>query len=113
MSINTHSQKKAKRGLDVRLVHPPRPMDPDLVYVECQRCGRPILWEDGRTATILSQAGIDVSGVDDHCFIASDGCPHCTPGEVSFETRLVRLNDSFAAELALLELENMPVAGSA
>ena len=34
--------------------------DPELLYVECGRCGSsPVLWEDGRATRLLDQAGID------------------------------------------------------
>lgn len=71
---------------------PARPMDPELLYVECERCGRPILWERGRTTEVLEQAGVDFSGVDENCYISSAGCPRCMPEELVYETRLVRLN---------------------
>ena len=102
-----------KTGYGDRIPTPPRPMDPDLVYVECQRCGRPILWESGQTASILAQAGIDMSKVDDHCFIASDGCPHCAPDKVSFETKLIRLDEELSSHLALLELADLKPVGTA
>jgi len=111
--MTIYESAKKSLGKDQCCMAPPRRMDPDLLYVECQRCGRPILWEAGRTANILSQAGIDVSRVDDHCFIASDGCPNCTPGESSFETRFIRLDDEMATKLALMELADMPAAGTA
>lgn len=54
--------------------------DPELLYVECQTCGRPVLWEAGRTTDLLIAAGVDVSRLDERCMIVSEGCPSCSPG---------------------------------
>ena len=67
--------------------------DPELLYVECGRCGRPVLWEPGKSTELLRGAGIDAEKLDDHCLILSDGCAECTPGRHLFETRVVRLKN--------------------
>ena len=54
--------------------------DPELLYVECQVCGKPVLWEEGKTTELLLAAGVDLSKLDDRCMIISEGCPACTPG---------------------------------
>lgn len=54
--------------------------DPELLYVECQTCGKPVLWEEGKTTDLLLAAGVDLSKLDDRCMIISEGCPACTPG---------------------------------
>ena len=55
--------------------------DPELLYVECQVCGKPVLWEKGRTTELLLTAGVDVSNLDERCLIVSEGCPSCSPFE--------------------------------
>jgi len=70
------------------------PFDPELLYVECAKCGQPVLWSPGDTTRILNWAGIDVSTLDEKCMIVSDGCPACQPGKKSFSTQVVRLRKS-------------------
>lgn len=65
--------------------------DPELLYVECAKCGQPVLWSPGDTTRILAWAGIDVSSLDEKCMIVSEGCPACQPGKHSFSTQVVRL----------------------
>lgn len=74
--------------------------DPELLFVECSRCGRPVLWEPGRATAMISHAGVRLSLVDDHCMILSDGCPACSRQQAFFQTRVVRLRGaSLAREL--------------
>lgn len=66
--------------------------DPELLYVECQNCGKPVLWEQGKTTELLTAAGVDLSKLDDRCMIISEGCPVCSPGtEDGFSLAVVRL----------------------
>lgn len=51
--------------------------DPELLYVECGRCGSPVMWEQGRASHILEQAGIDPLELDASCLLVTDGCPMC------------------------------------
>ena len=51
--------------------------DPELLYVECGRCGSPVMWEQGRASRILEQAGIDPLELDASCLLVTDGCPMC------------------------------------
>jgi len=66
--------------------------DPELLYVECSRCGQPVLWQNGMTSKLLKLADIDPSALDERCVIMSEGCPGCTPGETSFMIQVIRLN---------------------
>ncbi len=68
--------------------------DPELLYVECARCGQPVLWSPGDTTRILAWAGIDTVNLDEKCMIVSDGCPGCQPEQSSFSTQVVRLRKS-------------------
>ncbi len=78
--------------------------DPELLYVECKHCGRPVLWEPGRTTAILMQSDISPSSVDEHCLILSDGCRECMPGNNGFHLSIVRLaNISVPAALLMLQ----------
>lgn len=66
--------------------------DPELLYVECQNCGKPVLWEFGRTTELLLAAGVDLSKLDDRCMIISEGCPACSPiEEGGYNLAVVRL----------------------
>lgn len=56
-----------------------RRYDPEMLYVECHACGKPVLWEAGKTTEILLSAGVDVSKLDERCMILSEGCPSCSP----------------------------------
>ena len=59
----------------------PAPYDPELLYVECRACGKPVLWESGKTTELLLAAGVDISRLDEGCLILSEGCPACRPHE--------------------------------
>ena len=74
--------------------------DPELLYVECARCGKPVLWSPGDTTTSLAWAGIDAGVLDEMCMIVSDGCPTCLPGQASFSTQVVRLRKGAEARAA-------------
>ena len=70
----------------------PAPYDPELLYVECQTCGKPVLWERGKTTELLLAAGVDVSKLDERCMIVSEGCPSCSPGiSEGFTLAVIRL----------------------
>jgi len=69
-----------------------RKFDPELLYVECSRCGQPVLWKHGMTSKLLKLANIDPSTLDERCVIMSDGCPGCMPDSTTFTTQVIRLN---------------------
>ncbi|MDR3362967.1 MAG: hypothetical protein LBO64_09045 [Desulfovibrio sp.] len=56
----------------------PAGYDPELLYVECGRCGAPVMWGEGRATRLLHQAGIDPLELDASCLLVTDGCPACT-----------------------------------
>lgn len=60
-----------------RQLRQPRGYDPELLYVECGRCGAPVLWDDGRATTLMAEAGIDPLELDSSCILVTDGCPGC------------------------------------
>ena len=64
--------------------------DPEMLFVECARCGNPILWEAGKTTRILEGAGIDALELDPHCLLVASGCPRCSQGGV-YHVQIVRV----------------------
>ena len=66
--------------------------DPELMIVECARCGRPVLWEPGRSTEVLACAGIDPLELDVRCLLLTEGCPHCRPRQrEGYNVRIFRL----------------------
>ncbi len=66
--------------------------DPEMLYVECHLCGKPVLWEPGKTTELLLAAGVDLRTLDERCMIVSEGCPVCKPGEKNgFTLAVVRI----------------------
>lgn len=66
--------------------------DPEMLYVECHVCGKPVLWEAGKTTELLLAAGVDVGGLDERCLILSEGCPACSPpGTEGYTLAVVRV----------------------
>jgi len=55
-----------------------QPYDPELLYVECGRCGAPVIWEPGRATRILEVAGIDPLELDASCMLSTDSCSMCS-----------------------------------
>lgn len=64
--------------------------DPELLYVECGRCGAPVIWEEGRARVLLKSVGVDALELDEYCMLQTDGCPGCRPGQ-TYHTRIVRI----------------------
>ena len=66
--------------------------DPELMMVECARCGRPVLWEPGHSTAVLAGVGVDPLELDAHCLLLTDGCPQCCPRqEEGFSVQVFRL----------------------
>ena len=53
--------------------------DPELLYVECRLCGRPVYWGEGLSTLIVAGAGIPQGSLDARCMILTNGCDHCKP----------------------------------
>lgn len=84
------------------LPRPDRPAgyDPELLYVECSRCGAPVLWEKGRATALLEQAGVDPLELDAHCLLLTDACPACGTGH-EFTVRIFRVSPGGADSFSL------------
>lgn len=87
--------------LKAKNIYAPPAFDPEMIFVECAKCGSPIMWEQGRTTQILIGSGIDPLEVDSHCLLMTNGCPRCTKGD-SFYVQIVRVqkNDGVFAGMA-------------
>lgn len=70
----------------------PKGFDPELLYVECGRCGAPVLWEPGRATKLLEQAGVDPLELDPYCMLMTDACPACGQAD-EYGVRICRLSD--------------------
>ncbi len=71
--------KDTRRWFSLPSPPPRRPVDPELLFVECGRCGAPVLWDPGRATRLLAQAGVDPLELDSSCLLMTDGCPFCRP----------------------------------
>ena len=69
----------------------PRGYDPELLYVECARCGSPVMWEQGKATHIMKLAGIDPLELDSSCLLVTDGCPMCS-GKDQFTVQIFRVS---------------------
>jgi hypothetical protein len=79
------------------------PYDPEMLYVECSNCGKPIMWEPGRTTELLIRSNINVSQLDEHCLILADGCKECRPSSHGHSLSIVRLAGISMQDLLLLQ----------
>ena len=90
-----------RRDLNSGTRHPG--YDLDLLYVECRFCGKPVLWEHGKTSLLLHASGIDTSQLDAECMILSDGCPACQPVSPAFQLHVVRVAAFSSQDLMLIQ----------
>lgn len=74
----------------------PQPWDPELLFVECGRCGAPVLWGEGRTRRILDAAGIDPLELDASCALVTDSCPACG-GKKAYTLQICRIGSGPAS----------------
>lgn len=70
----------------------PQGYDPELLYVECGRCGSPVVWDDGRATKLLAHAGIDPIELDATCVLVTDACPACGASE-EYGVRIFRVTE--------------------
>ena len=69
----------------------PSGYDPELLYVECARCGSPVMWEQGKATHILDLAGIDPLELDSSCMLVTDSCPMCS-GKDQYSVQIFRVS---------------------
>lgn len=84
--------------------HQVRPYDPELLYVECRGCGRPVVWEPGKTTTMLQEANINTMHLDAQCMLLADTCPSCQPGMQLINIQVVRLSTTTNEDLKHIEI---------
>jgi hypothetical protein len=72
-----------------RKAFPGQDFDLETLYVECSRCGRPLIWEKGTTTFIIQSSGIDKNLGSDWLML-SRGCPVCSPDDDEFVLTLAR-----------------------
>ncbi len=75
-------------------------MDPELLYIECARCGSPVLWAPGKIGALLEHAGIDPLELDSSCILLTDGCSTCGEGE-ECHGRIFRVSSSALTALPI------------
>lgn len=68
--------------------------DPEMLFVECSRCGNLLFWEEGQATRLLKQAGIDPLELDPHCLLLTDGCPHCSQSK-TIHVHVYRVDHGF------------------
>ncbi len=78
-----------------------RGYDPELLYVECARCGAPVLWEKGKTTILLEHAAIDPLELDASCILVTDGCPACG-SKREYSVQIFRISASDEQQRPLL-----------
>lgn len=66
--------------------------DLETLYVECSRCGRPLIWEKGTTTFLIQYSGIEKT-LDSDWLMLSKGCPACSPDQNEFVLTLAGPED--------------------
>ena len=79
----------------------PKAYDPELLYVECGRCGAPVLWEPGRATRFLQESGIDPLELDSSCILVTDACPMCARKR-QYGVQIFRISSRQQIQRALL-----------
>ena len=72
----------------------PKSFDPELLYVECGRCGAPVIWEYGKASKLLLEAGIDPIELDSSCLLVTDACPMCSRKKKQYIVQIYRISTS-------------------
>lgn len=80
------------------------PIDPELLYVECRSCGRPVIWESGKTTHLLNDAEINTELLDSQCMLLTDTCPVCRPDVLAIKIQVVRLSSATDEDLEQIDI---------
>ncbi len=91
-------------GSDGPALYSGKNYDPELLYVECRICGRPVVWEPGKTTILLQQAEINLQNLDSSCLLLADNCPTCRPELLAVKLQVVRLSITNDEDLEQLEI---------
>lgn len=86
--MNEATFKKKSGGKSV----PDQDFDPEMLYVECSTCGRPLIWEKGTTTFLIKHSGVD-GNLSPDWLMLSNGCPICRPDQTEFVLTLARPED--------------------
>ncbi len=79
--------------------------DPELLYVECRNCGRPVIWEPGKTTALLQEAEINLEEIDEQCMLVAESCPACTPDILAVKVQVVRLGSTTDNDLEYVKID--------
>lgn len=74
--------------------------DPEMLFVECARCGAPVMWEKGKATEIMNAVGIDALELDSSCLLLTDGCSLCS-GKKEFTVQIFRISSKPGTPLPL------------
>lgn len=99
--IHKHGKNRAelnKFDFGDNLAPLPGSFDPELLYIECGRCGAPVIWEPGKATSLLKHAGIDPFELDACCMLVTDACPVCSKSD-EYSVRIFRITDREHADL--------------
>ncbi|MBQ4132884.1 MAG: hypothetical protein IJD04_04015 [Desulfovibrionaceae bacterium] len=80
------------------------PIDPELLYVECRSCGRPVIWEPGKTTHLLKDAQVNPDILDSQCMLLTETCPVCRPDILAIKIQVVRLALTSDEDFAQLDI---------
>ncbi|WP_051617015.1 hypothetical protein [Desulfonatronovibrio hydrogenovorans] len=61
--------------------------DMETLYVECSRCGRPLVWARGTTTHLIRHSGVKQE-LGPEWMLLSRGCPSCAPDQEEFALTL-------------------------
>ncbi len=93
MARRIRSRQKPRETKTPYELYRPKGYDPELLYVECGRCGAPVLWEPGKATHLLDQAGVDPIELDPSCILVTDSCPACGQNQ-DCSVRIFRVSDT-------------------
>ncbi len=79
-------------------------IDPELLYVECRSCGRPVIWEAGKTTHLLNEAQVSLELLDSQCMLLTETCPVCQPDILAIKIQVVRLSHTTDEDLEQLDI---------
>lgn len=92
-------------SLGSKAVEPCPVYDLELLYVECAACGRPVVWETGKTTSLLHEAEINLEELDASCMLLAETCPACHPDLLAVKVQVVRLASAKEDDLEHIEIK--------